>query len=929
MNIRKHILPPVLALALALNITVIHASAEEPAGSCGPGCGHETLGAAKTADPNGEQNGYTVTLSVPGKEAGRNEYLVMFDASESITDIHPENWTATKALVRDIGEEVLAKTDTTNTIELMSFSISAGTLATLENKQDLNRLDLDKGRFRYGISATNCEAAVNHMIRFIEENEEDTRLASVIWITDGGANRSEYPAPLQNWVENPQWTAYCDAAATARNFIAGQFIPAVLAGRGSDPATEAYFPLNDLIAGALTPEKANSGLASAEAAKAAVQADIDAAQALLAEYGVTGENADAHLAALEDDLAALDEVIAELEERIAVLGEDDAIAAAQAELDAALEQQAVLEAEVNALETAVAAVANGEEDLSAADEVIAQWNAILARFDGEGNYIWGDTTDEQAELLRTVVTDEDIQNFAYAASAEVIHGTEKRTGIEGEYPRWLLWTDMLWAEIFRMAGWPFNDTKEVSWGDFQTACLEFDEYYYGSDPFTRSTFVSAEYQLYCVMGCPAHVTDCSPRTADALAELCKLANVTVVRFGNDSRANWMTKDGWYAHLGLTPAEEDIRPYNYIHVTEYSDIPDELESILKLADTTSFKDSYITDYMSKWVRFEEGSVRIFDDRNGKPIYDAAKGGWLLPEADRPVDGKPYEVVEVDAAEYAAGGANVVGNTNGKIHKLVWKIKDGPLRISDLYRLEYDVVVDIPEEGFQWNTDYPANGTTEITYTDSDGSHHTDPIDVPDVLAAAFTVTVNYRDAATGEAIAESYVSEPEEEGAAYDVTEKDQIAIDGYTYAKTEGDPLTGVLDCDKVIDVYYDQAETPDTGDPGDDDGGNADHDGPGDDDGRDDTRDDDDDDDSKPVTPAPSGGGEGGSDTTVDPPEAPPASQPEPETPSEETEVLPAPDVPLAQVPQTGDASLLWLGASVLSGVELASLAAQKKRRK
>ena len=913
MNIRKHILPLVLALALTLNITAISASAQETADSCGPGCQHETLGAGKTADPNGEKNGYTVTLSVPGKEAGRNEYLVMFDASESITGIHPENWTATKALVRDIGNEVLAKTDTTNTIELMSFSISAGTLATLENKQDLARLDLDKGRFRYGISATNCEAAVNHMIRFIEENEEDTRLASVIWITDGGANRSEYPAPLQNWVENPQWTAYGDAATTARNFISSQFIPAVLAGRGSDPATEVYFPLNDLIAGALTVDKANGGLAAAKAHKDAAQADLTAAQDLLAENGVTEENADAHLAALEDSISALDEVIAELEERIAVLGEDDAIAAAQAELTAAVEKQAALEAEVDALETAIAAAANGEELLSAADAVIAQWNAILARFDGEGSYLWGDTTEEQAELLRTVVTDEDIQGYAYnVASVEIIHGTEKRTGIEGEYPRWLLWTDMLWAEIFRMAGWPFNDTKEVSWGDLQTACLEFDEYYYGSDPFTRSTFVSTEYQLYCVMGCPAHVTDCSSRTADALAELCKLANVTVVRFGSDSRANWMTKDGWYAHLGLEPAEEDIRPYNYIHVTEYSDIPDELESILELADTTSFKDSYITDYMSKWVRFEEGSVRIFDDRNGKPIYDDAKGGWLIPEADRPVDGTPYEIVEVDASEYAAGGEHVVGNTNGKVHKLVWKIKDGPLRISDLYRLEYDVVVDIPEEGFQWNTDYPANGTTEITYTDSDGDRPTDPIDVPAVLAAAFTVTVNYRDAATGETIAESYVSEPAEAGAAYDVTEKDQIAIDGYTYAKTEGDPLTGVLDRDKVIDVYYDQTEVPDSSGPG---GGDHDSDDK-------DAADNDADDAGKAVTPAPSGGGEGGGDTIIEPPEVPPASQIEPEG----SEEVPAPEIPLAQVPETGDASLVWMAASALSGAGLLGVSRKKK---
>ena len=42
-----------------------------------------------------------------------------------------------------------------------------------------------------------------------------------------------------------------------------------------------------------------------------------------------------------------------------------------------------------------------------------------------------------------------------------------------------------------------------------------------------------------------------------------------------------------------------------------------------------------------------------------------------------------------------------------------------------------------------------------------------------------------------------------QGSRYDVTGYDAIAIDGYTYDSTDGDPLSGVLNSNKVINVYY------------------------------------------------------------------------------------------------------------------------------
>ncbi|WP_294518754.1 vWA domain-containing protein [uncultured Pseudoflavonifractor sp.] len=98
---------------------------------------------------------------------------------------------------------------------------------------------------------------------------------------------------------------------------------------------------------------------------------------------------------------------------------------------------------------------------------------------------------------------------------------------------------------------------------------------------------------------------------------------------------------------------------------------------------------------------------------------------------------------------------------------------------------------------------------------------------------YHVTVNYLDRADGSKIAQSYTSPSHIEGSAYDVSEQNAIAIDGYTYDGTEGDSLTGVLNSNKTVNVYYvaDSTDIPDddtpTGDlpdvPGGDDGGQTD----------------------------------------------------------------------------------------------------------
>lgn len=88
---------------------------------------------------------------------------------------------------------------------------------------------------------------------------------------------------------------------------------------------------------------------------------------------------------------------------------------------------------------------------------------------------------------------------------------------------------------------------------------------------------------------------------------------------------------------------------------------------------------------------------------------------------------------------------------------------------------------------------------------------------------YTVTVNYVDEA-GNTVAPSYTTGSLKEGTAYDVTAQDAIAIPGYTYKTTTGDPTTGTLNGNKVVTVVYTKTadigdgNTPtDPGDPGSD----------------------------------------------------------------------------------------------------------------
>ena len=93
--------------------------------------------------------------------------------------------------------------------------------------------------------------------------------------------------------------------------------------------------------------------------------------------------------------------------------------------------------------------------------------------------------------------------------------------------------------------------------------------------------------------------------------------------------------------------------------------------------------------------------------------------------------PVVVENVPESEYELGGEDVIGNASGGIKKITWNIKQGPLLRIDHYRMEYDILLDINEPGFEYSTSYPTNGNTYVNYTDENNLFQSNQIPVPKV------------------------------------------------------------------------------------------------------------------------------------------------------------------------------------------------------
>ena len=153
---------------------------------------------------------------------------------------------------------------------------------------------------------------------------------------------------------------------------------------------------------------------------------------------------------------------------------------------------------------------------------------------------------------------------------------------------------------------------------------------------------------------------------------------------------------------------------------------------------------------------------------------------------------------------------------------------------------------------------------------------------------YTVTVNYLDQ-DGNTIASSH-NEQLRSGSHYDVSAYDAIEVEGYTYDRTTGDGLTGTMNGNKVINVYYTAEET--------------------------DLEDED--------VP------QGGLPEDIEDPDVPTGELPDGTEGSDGSDIdLSDEDVPLANVPETGDISPLWICTAAVSGLSVICLVTAGKKRK
>ena len=226
----------------------------------------------------------------------------------------------------------------------------------------------------------------------------------------------------------------------------------------------------------------------------------------------------------------------------------------------------------------------------------------------------------------------------------------------------------------------------------------------------------------------------TPAAADALAAMDEVKAMYVVDY--DSYTSWMD-------TGITSEKSTFVQSNGI-----AGLCEALTGALTELSKTPFNDVVVTDYMSKWVDLDQNTLKIVDNSTGEVIWDV--DGWKIDE-NRPTAQEVPVIVElVESAEYEAGGDDVIGNESGDIYKLTWYVKDGAMLRADTYSLKYEVTVDTEETGFVSNKEYPANGNTDLHYTDENGEEQTNEIEVPTVeaekkLPDTFTVSFESGDA----------------------------------------------------------------------------------------------------------------------------------------------------------------------------------------
>ncbi len=276
------------------------------------------------------------------------------------------------------------------------------------------------------------------------------------------------------------------------------------------------------------------------------------------------------------------------------------------------------------------------------------------------------------------------------------------------------WSNAIWKDAYEQAGLVYGKDKAYPISVVEQALVDYEK---------KNNYVIADVFYYMIFGysSPNKFVDGKDNgkrasiATEALAGMKNVTDVYMIGYGGSAEKSWMNPASGHKNA---VTNEKIK---YLHLNNVSESMELSKPIVDDIEETGYFDAVVTDYLSKWGLLQLESIKLFKEEEIIYQFNKETGDyeWLIPEDERPVKGNPIEVSIISEDELEQAGKDVVGNTNGEVYKIVWKIKDGELLKTDKYHIEYEVKLDVEEEGFEYDAEYPTNGESVVGYSPKEG------------------------------------------------------------------------------------------------------------------------------------------------------------------------------------------------------------------
>ena len=231
MKTARKLISLLLAIVMILSL-VVSVSAADASTYAFAALGDKT--ARKLATPGQ----YEISVSVPGAFVTDkySEIIVMVDASES----QGANLGKLKSMLIELGEEVLHD-DGSMHLTLMGFGMGPATVGSFTDPDDLAEYldDVTQDDLRQGVSATNCEAAFEHVLAHIE-NSPGLEETVVLFTSDGKTNMDETTFLLSDWKYHPEWIYRNSGLGAVGGYAANAACSLLISGEIITPVSKLY-----------------------------------------------------------------------------------------------------------------------------------------------------------------------------------------------------------------------------------------------------------------------------------------------------------------------------------------------------------------------------------------------------------------------------------------------------------------------------------------------------------------------------------------------------------------------------------------------------------------------------------------------------------------------------------------------------------------